>query len=61
MLLPRSPSKPPVKPLAAAGLAPDDSRDAAILLTPGPGQFTGIVRGAGATTGVGLLEGYLLE
>jgi hypothetical protein len=47
--------------ISAAGLAPDDPRDAAILLTPGPGQFTAIVRGTGTTTGVALLEAYLLE
>ena len=47
--------------ISAAGLAPADSCDAAILLTPGPGQFTAIVRGAGATTGVALLETYLLQ
>ena len=47
--------------ISAAALAPGDPRDAAILLTPGPGQFTAIVRGAGASTGVALLEAYLLE
>lgn len=47
--------------ISAAGLAPGDSRDAAILLMPGPGQFTAIVRGAGATSGVALLEAYLLD
>ena len=47
--------------ISAAGLAPADFRDAAILLTPGPGQFTAIIRGAGGTTGVALLEAYLLQ
>ena len=47
--------------ISAAGLAPDDFRDAAILLTPGPGQFTAIVRGNGGITGVALLEAYLLQ
>ena len=47
--------------IAAAGLAPADSRDAAILLTPGPGRLTAIVRGAEGTTGVALLESYLLD
>jgi hypothetical protein len=47
--------------IAATGLSPDDSRDAAIFLTPGLGQFTAIVRGAGSTTGVALLEAYLLD
>jgi hypothetical protein len=47
--------------ISAAGFAPADPRDAAILLTPGPGQFTAIVRGSGTATGVALLEAYLLE
>jgi hypothetical protein len=47
--------------IAATGLAPEDPRDAVILLTPGPGQFTAIVHGAGATSGVALLEAFLLE
>ena len=54
-------SAPNSSAISSAGLAPDDSRDAAILLTPGPGQFTAIVRGVGATTGVALLEAYLLQ
>jgi hypothetical protein len=47
--------------ISNAGLAPADARDAVILLTPGPGRFTAIVRGAGTTTGVALLEAYLLD
>jgi hypothetical protein len=54
-------SAPNSSAILAAGLAPADSRDAAILLTPGPGRFTAVVRGAAATTGVALLETYLLE
>ncbi len=47
--------------ISATRLAPTDSREAAILLAPGVGQFTGIVRGAGATTGIALLEAYLIN
>jgi hypothetical protein len=47
--------------IIATGLAPIDARESAILLTPGPGAYTAIVRGAGATAGVALLEAYLLE
>ncbi len=54
-------SAPNSSAISAAGLAPDDSHDAAILFTPGPGQFTAIVRGAGTATGVALLEAYLLQ
>jgi hypothetical protein len=47
--------------ISATGLAPTDPRDAAILFSPGPGQFTAIVRGAGSTSGVTLLEAYLVQ
>ena len=47
--------------ISATGLAPGDAREAAILLAPGPGQFTAVVRGAGSTAGVALLEMYLLD
>ncbi|MEO5856729.1 MAG: hypothetical protein ABIR21_11830 [Chthoniobacterales bacterium] len=47
--------------ITATGIAPNDTREAAILLVPGPGSFTAVVRGAGETTGVALLEAYLLD
>lgn len=47
--------------ISAVGLAPADPRDSAIFLRPGPGRLTAIVRGAGATTGVALLEAYLVN
>lgn len=46
--------------ITATGLAPNDPREATILVGSEPGSFTGIVRGAGNTTGVALLEAYLL-
>ncbi len=47
--------------ISAAGFAPGDFRDSVIFLRPGPGRFTTIVRGAGLTTGVALLEAYLVD
>ena len=43
--------------IAATGLAPEDSREAAILATSEPGSFSAVVRGAG----VALLQAYLLD
>ncbi len=47
--------------ISATGFGPADAREAAILLAPGPGQFTAIVRGAGSETGIALLESYLIN
>ncbi len=47
--------------LEASGLAPTDDREAAIQIALGPGAYTAIVRGAGDTTGVALVEAYNLE
>jgi glucose/arabinose dehydrogenase len=47
--------------ITAAGLAPSDDREAAILSTPlAPGNYTAIVRGSGTDTGVALVEIYQL-
>ena len=46
--------------IQSTGLAPDDSREAAILMTLTPGNYTAIVRGVDDTTGVALLEAYAL-
>jgi hypothetical protein len=46
--------------IAATSLAPNDSREGAILLAPGPGSYTVIVRGAAQTSGVGLVEAFIL-
>lgn len=47
--------------IQTTGLAPGDDRDAAILLTLAPGDYTAIVRGSGGTTGVALVEAYALH
>jgi hypothetical protein len=41
-----------------SGLAPTDDREAAIIRTVPAGTYTGIIRGANNTTGVGLIEVY---
>jgi hypothetical protein len=43
------------------GLAPTDSRESALLATLPPSNYTAIVRGAGNTTGVGLVEVYHVQ
>ena len=40
---------------------PSDDREAAIVATLEPGAYTALVRGAGDTTGVGLVEVYDLD
>jgi hypothetical protein len=45
----------------AAGLAPSDSREAALARTLVPDFYTAIVRGANNTTGIGLAEMYDLS
>lgn len=47
--------------IIATGVAPGDNRESAIVRTLSPGSYTAIVRGAGDTTGVGLVEVYDLE
>jgi hypothetical protein len=42
-------------------LQPGDPRESVILITLEPGSYTAIVRGVGATTGIGLVEVYDLE
>ena len=44
--------------LAAAGLAPSNTLDAAIMATLPPGLYTALLSGVGGTTGVGLVEVY---
>jgi hypothetical protein len=44
-----------------SGAAPKNDKEAAILMTLTPGNYTGILRGANGTTGVGLIEGYKLD
>ena len=48
--------------VAGTGIAPTDDREAAIVATLEPGVgYTAVVRGAGDTTGVGLVEVYDLD
>ncbi len=42
-------------------LAPSDTREAAIVADLNPGNYTAIIRGAGSSTGVALVEVYDLE
>lgn len=47
--------------IVASSLAPNDDLESAILQTLLPGGYTAIVRGAGETTGVGLVEAYDID
>ena len=47
--------------IIATGLQPSDDRESALVETLSPGNYTAIVRGVGNTTGVGLVEVYLLQ
>ncbi|HEV3410365.1 MAG TPA: hypothetical protein VG095_08725, partial [Chthoniobacterales bacterium] len=47
--------------IQATGLAPGDARESAIVLTLAPGAYTALVRGAGNTVGVALVEIYDLS
>jgi hypothetical protein len=52
---------PQATEISAAGLAPNDSRESAILMTLNPGTYTAVVRGVSSSTGVGLVEIYDLS
>ena len=47
--------------VTARGLAPQDDRESAVFETVPPGNYTAVVRGAGDTTGVGLVEIYNVQ
>lgn len=47
--------------IIATGIAPTDDRESAIVAALNPGPYTAIVRGAGNTTGVGLVEAYNIQ
>ncbi|MGI8957283.1 MAG: beta strand repeat-containing protein [Chthoniobacterales bacterium] len=47
--------------IAATGLQPSNDAESAIVQSLVPGAYTAIVRGAGGTTGVGLVEAYDLD
>ncbi|MGI8431417.1 MAG: hypothetical protein ACR2MW_03890, partial [Chthoniobacterales bacterium] len=44
--------------IAATGLPPNDDREAAIVATLAPGNYTAVVRGANNRTGVALVEAF---
>ena len=50
-----------VAAIRASGHAPGDPSESAIIATLQPGNYTAIVRGVNATTGVGLVEVYNLD
>jgi len=50
-----------VAAIRASGHAPGDPRESAIIATLPPGNYTAIVRGVDAATGVGLVEVYDLD
>ena len=47
--------------IAALGFGPSDDREAAVIETLPPGNYTGVMTGVGGGTGVGLVEVYNLE
>ena len=47
--------------IIAAGLAPKDERDSAIIANLSPTSYTAIVRGKNNSTGIGLVEIYALK
>ena len=47
--------------ITATGIAPNDDRDSAVLAALIPGSYTAIVRGAGETSGLALVEIYDLN
>ena len=47
--------------ISDSGLAPTNDAESAIIRSLAPGNYTGVVRGAGGSTGVGLVEVYRLN
>ena len=47
--------------IQASGLAPTDDRESALVVDLNPGNYTAIVRGVNALTGVALVEAYDLN
>jgi len=47
--------------ISATGLAPNNTRESAIIATLAPGNYTAVMRGVNNTTGVGLVELYDLD
>ena len=47
--------------IASRGLAPENSKESAVLAIPAPGNYTAIVSGVSNTVGVGSVEVYQLQ
>jgi hypothetical protein len=47
--------------IASLGLGLSDDRESAVLATVAPGNYTAVMRGAGNTNGVGLVEIYNVQ
>lgn len=47
--------------IAASGVAPSDDRESAIIATISSGNYTGLLRGIGETTGIAVIEAYELD
>lgn len=54
-------ARPQVSAIQASGLAPPNGSESAITTILQPGSYTAIVRGAGDTTGIALVEVYNLD
>lgn len=55
------PTDPESAEVESSGLAPADTREAALHATLNPGAYTALLRGANNTTGIGLIEVYDLS
>lgn len=47
--------------IVESGLAPSDTREAAIVTRLAPGNYTAVISGVNDTTGIGLVENYTLD
>ena len=47
--------------IEASGLAPNDTREPAILIILEPGTYTAIVRGVNGAEGIGIVEVFKLD
>jgi hypothetical protein len=54
------PSAPNSAQVQSLGFAPADPKESAILITLDPGAYTAIMSGAGSTTGVGIVEVFVV-
>ena len=52
------PDSPNRQAIIESGIAPSHDQESAILMTLDPGSYTAVIRGAGETTGLALVEAY---